>query len=178
MGRATQTSFSDMRPYRALLLNGSVSNIRTDGSSTPQVFSVSADSDQDTVITEIRIMLHGEGMHGVPGFRQFTNDNTSGLTNGLKLTLSRADTSYEWFTDGPVKTLGDFFLYHDDAFEIEDAIATDIDTVVLLFKFYNQPIWLAKGSTDKIEFTVQDDLTCLSSSKDSMVLVTGFREIV
>jgi hypothetical protein len=166
------------RPFRAMLTNGEIHNIRINGSETPKVFSLEADADQDTIITEVRIILHAVGLYGVPGFRQFTDTYTSGLTNGLKLTFTRSGESYEWFNNGPLKKIGNFFNYHDDAFEIEHAIAPDIDTFIVLFKFDNRPIWLGQGSTDKIEFTVQDDLTCLYSGEDSIVMVTGFKEIV
>lgn len=162
-------------PYRACLMNGSNKDIRVDGSETPVVFSLGSDSSADIAITEVRVVLFGAGLYGVPGFRQFTDTYGSGLTNGLKLTFTR-DSSMEWFIN-PIKKIGDFFNFHDDAYEIEALIPPTVDELVVLFKFYSQPIWLLKGTDDKIEFTVQDDLTCLYDGLESIVHATGFKEV-
>lgn len=136
-------------------LNSGSSDLRVDGSITPQNFRIEASPNKERFITSLRFEALGNGI-------QFTNflSQNGPLNNGVLLTI-RSNNSQVTFP--AIQTTEDFFSLfsrgHSDN-DLYDVAGTDYFRATLTFP---APFQLHKQDTfntdDFIEVTVQDDLS-------------------
>lgn len=159
-------------------LDGSSPDLRVDGSSTPVDFTIDADADQDTFVSELRFF---GGCNGIK-FNQFFCKNQE-LTNGLEVTL-RSDGAEYTFPD--LKKTEDFknkFSIGSAAnFRLDIQSGGDQFLAVLSFEtpFPIRKAGTVAGGDDFIRIRVQDDLTGSQGGNltEFEFLVAGFRRDV
>lgn len=159
-------------------LDGPSPDLRVDGSSTPVDFTIEADADKDTFISELRFYGGCNGMK----FDQFFCKN-SGLTNGILITIQSDGGT---FTLPLLKKTEDFknkFSLGTAAnFRLDIQSGGDQFLAVLHFEtpFPIRKAGTVAGGDDFIEISIQDNLTGSSGGNltEFEFLVTGFRRDV
>ena len=144
-------------PYRSFFLNDVSNDMRVDGSTTNVVFSIIADGDYDYYIKSINVEIADAGAK----FNLF--GALAALTNGVKFEWFRQDIGTQTIHDGLKDNL-DFFRLSDQVPTIIDLSGGGADAVIVhidLAELFGMPwgVRLRKGTTDRLSFTVRDDLS-------------------
>lgn len=144
-------------PYRSFFLNDVSNDMRVDGSTTNVVFSIIADGDYDYYIKSINVEIADAGAK----FNLF--GALAALTNGVTFEWFKQDIGTQTIHDGLKDNL-DFFRLSDQVPTIIDLSGGGADAVIVhidLLKLFGMPwgVKLRKGSTDRLSFTVRDDLS-------------------
>ena len=164
------------KQYREWLRDPSGSEImNVDGSTTPILFSETAEPGKVKWITSWRLLMHDTGMElETNDFRDFGVSHVSpGLTNGLQFYFEQAGRQIDVFLENVVR-IGDFPNYSDDHVNLVNAVTSQSDFLSFRFDF-DQPVALPAGSNDKIVMKISDDLSTLDYMR---VLVRGWQEFV
>lgn len=161
-----------VRPWGALLTNGSSSDANVDGSSTPVELNVQAQSGKmvhiQCVKFEISTKYGNIDSRDILRFGAATQKETA-LANGLELGVTQNSSYNEIFS---VKTMKDLVLYSDGIINLNNYDGSN-DLVIITVPF-KVPVMLANGAqSDKLSMIVSDDLTELGSFR---VLACGFTE--
>lgn len=148
-------------PFRAYFRNSSASNdMRVNGSVTNVEFSINADSDFDYYIKSLSIKLADAGAT----FDDFGNLGGI-LTNGVEFYWQNQKSGKLTIHEGIKDNLEFFRLSKQNPNIIDlsgagaDALIVEVDFEVLFGTRFG--IRLVKGTTDKIVFTIKDDITGL-----------------
>ncbi len=170
----TPAEASRVRLFSAFLTTAAGSQDMTvDGSTTAQLFRVTADTAADPklrAIHSIRLTIHDSQMKiDSNEIRRFGSAAAApGLTNGLKLSVSQGGTITELFAD-PVQSVSDFYRYSGGPsvaaaaaiHNVVDGVAAGTDIVYVQIEI-PAPVLLYPGSLDYVGITVQDDLTTIT----------------
>lgn len=152
-------------------------NQGVDGSVTPQKFKVEAHPDHDIHIMQITIVLADSAVvHNNFG-------NVGALANGWDLKLT--ETGVETFLIEKAKTGGELIIQSGfgrafgggvDSFELSNYSATaDAQIITIpIGEFIPNGLRIGRGTTNKLEAIVNDDLTGLDALN---VFVYGFKNI-
>ncbi len=130
------------------LTNGGSDDMRVDGSVTPVDFTVTADSTQDFIITEVKLLAQ-DGNINLSRFMDST------ITNGLEFTIT---------SEGGTVTFPDIITTRDllHIFTSNSEYTPIIATKAALFVFKpTNPFVLRAGSSDEVQMKVRDDLSGL-----------------
>lgn len=138
-----------------------------DGSTTPVEFEVASAVDCIRWISQIRLIIQGQKMNlssnEARGF-----GNSSALTTGCELEAVQGGGVTPIFHD-PVQRISDFRRYTavggNSIINDIDAVANGVDFLLLVFDL-PAPVGLYPGSTDRIVFRVNDDLTAALGGTD------------
>lgn len=148
-------------PFRSFFKNDGSSDMRVDGSTTPVIFSVDADSEDknDIYISTLSAAIVDAGAT----LGEF--GNLSALTNGLDLVWDTADLGEIVIASG-IKTNFEFFRLglgkpSVNIYSNVSGTAEGILIVINLQETFGLPygLRLRRGKTDKIYFRVNDDLS-------------------
>ena len=146
-------------PFRSYFLNAGSNDMRVDGSTTPVKFSVTADALKDTYVKSVFVSIVDAGAT----LAEF--GNLSALTNGLDFTWESADLGTVTIAD-QIKTNYDFTRLSivpaanaiaSNVVGTAEGVAIVIDLEIFFGMQYG--FRLRAGTTDKISFTVNDDLS-------------------
>ena len=152
-------------PVREFFSNGGSNDMRVDGSTSPVVFEISADSEKDKYIKTVSVVIADAGA----SMSEFAGLNTA-LTNGLQMLWETTDLGQVEIADG-IKTNFEFVRLGlgNPAFNGGSAfIANNVNgtaegllPVIDLAQVFGFPwgLRLRAGSTDRICFVVNDDLS-------------------
>lgn len=161
---------------RSFLKNNGSKDLNVDGSTTPVEFTEAADTTRTKWITGLRLLLNGTNLEmNTNDFRRFgtaTASNTP-LTNGVQLYVIQGGLQTDFFVD-PITRMGDFFNYADAYLNIINAITAQSDFLYFDFNF-EQPVVIPPGTTDRVVFSVSDDLTNIELFT---CIVRGYQELV
>lgn len=130
---------------------GGSSDMAVNGSSTPVVFSISADPTLDAIVREIKFTSFDSGIR----VDRFLGLN-SALTNGIQVTITTGGISQDFI---PILTTQDFdghFAYGDGA-RFQLISSSGNDSLIAQFS-PREPIVLEAGTADNITITIQDNL--------------------
>lgn len=158
-------------------LNSGVLNMRVDGSVTPESFYVEAHADYDIHIMQVTIIIADSAVN----HKDFGHVNA--LANGWDLKLTEAGT--ETFLIEKAKTGGQVIVQSGagrpfgdgaDSFEVINWTgSTDAQMVTLpIGEFIPNGIRIGRGTLDKLEAIVNDDLTGLT---EMYVYLYGYKNI-
>ena len=144
-------------PFRAYFLDDAGSNdMRVNGTTTPNSFSISADGDYDYFIKTISVKLADAGM----SFSEF--GNLTALTNGLEFSWISQKEGTLIVHEG-IKDNIEFFRLSDQTPTIIDLSGGGADSITVMIdltKIFGTPwgLRLTKGTTEKLSFIVRDNL--------------------
>jgi len=175
-GEITTTPGGIADKYYEFFRNGGSSDMRVDGSSTTQTFSIPLDSTKTVFVQQIRCFGGASGAIKYGGFLSSNQD----LTNGLTITIKSDDNT---FTFPVIKNSEDFkntFSFPlTNAFLIEQQAGAD--QFIAIFNPTN-PFPLKKTGThspdDKVTIDIDDDISGPPVSLNQfMCLAHGFRRL-
>jgi hypothetical protein len=162
--------------YRDYFRNGASSAMNVLGSlATPVRFTIASKTDRLLAIRGLRIFFDSTFMDCAGAeLRRFGAVATgTALVNGLTLVAIQGNDNTSIFAD-PVVVIGDFFQYTETFINRVDGVAAGTD--ILNFRIdFEIPVILPAGSSDRIEFSVRDDLRAIASFK---ALAFGTQELV
>ena len=170
----TITDLTLKKQYRDWLrTTGGSYEMDVDGSTTPVVFSETAESDKVKWVTSWRLIMNGTALElDTNDFRGFGAAAAApGLTNGLQFYFIQGGREIDVFLN-PAQKIGDFLDYADGYTNLVNAVTAQSDYLAFDFVF-DQPIALPSGSNDKIILQVNDDLTNIDLMR---VIVRGWQE--
>lgn len=145
-------------PFRAYFRNSSASNdMRVNGATTNVQFYITADANYDYYIKTISIKLADAGAV----LDKF--GNITALTNGVEFKWTSQKIGDLIIHEG-IKNNIEFFRLSSQNPVITDLSGAGADSIIVdvdLSRLFGMPygIRLVKGSTDKISFTVKDNLS-------------------
>lgn len=146
-------------PFRAYFENAGSNDMRVNGSTTPVEFSLNADGNFDYYVKSISVKLADANAV----LNKF--GNLSALTNGVEFEWDSIRVGTQIIHDG-IKDNLEFFRLTNGGFapQIVDLSGAGADAVIAfidLALLFGNPwgIRLEKGTTDKLLFRVNDDLS-------------------
>lgn len=135
--------------------NGGSSDLRVDGSITPQEFIITASPDKERFFTSLRFEALGNGI-------QFTNflSKNGALSNGILITIRSNDSQVTFPPISATEDFASFFSRGPSDFDIFDLAGTDYFRATLTFtapfQIYKQGTF---GTDDFIKITIRDNLS-------------------
>lgn len=149
-------------------LNSGTTNLNVDGSSTPVIAKIEANSNYDIYITSITLKISDSSVSNSK-FGALAE-----LTNGISLTLTESEVSTSLLLNA--KTIGQTIGELPNAYKtllVSYSGNNDLITITSDFSTITNPAGLriGRGNTDKLELQVNDDLTGLISLE---VVVFGY----
>ena len=136
-------------------MNGGSSDLRVNGSVTPQEFVINASADKERFFTSLRFEALGNGI-------QFTNflSKNSALTNGILVTIRSNDSEVTFPAILATEDFASFFSRGASDFDFYDVSGTDYFRATLSFvapfQVYKQGTF---ATDDFIKVTIRDDLS-------------------
>jgi hypothetical protein len=168
---------SNLRQLREYLVDSGGSNDqRVDGSTTPVEFTVSAAASITKWVTGIKIVVESTQLDLVSNeFRRYGSaGGATGLTNGIEIEAVQSGTVTS-ITAEPVRNMGRYLNWAENNYiNLVGVGPGGADYVNWEFTF-TQPIVLTEGSSDKVVFRVNDDLTSLTTH---FTIARGYQEFV
>lgn len=168
---------ANLRQLREYLVDGGGSNDqRVDGSGTPVEFSVQAAVSVTKWITGIKIVVESTQLDLISNeFRRYGSaGGATGLTNGIEIEAVQSGTVTA-ITAEPVQSMGRYLNWAEfDYINLVGVGPGGADYVAWTFNF-PRPIVLTEGSSDKLVFRVNDDLTSLTTH---FTIARGYQEFV
>lgn len=172
--------------YREYFTNSAGSTDMTvDGSSTEQLFNVSASQTALIAIQCLMFQLEDANMDvtQVGELRRFGTAATApGLTNGILLDAVQTAKTTNLFNEAGVKTLGDFMRYAGGGgmpasqgyANFPNGVSTGVDIFNVQVCF-EAPLILYPGTADYLRITIRDDLTAVDSFT---VTAVGYQDVL
>ena len=153
--------------------SGGGTDMDVDGSSTAQLFKVSAVATGIVYVLGVRFYIEGTqwDVDQSGELRRFGAAAASpGLTNGVLLDVVQQETTTHIFNSAGVKNMGDFMRYVGGGqtpmasgfLNFKNGIATGEDIFNVEVRF-EAPVALYPGTLDYIGITIRDDLTAIDS---------------
>lgn len=171
----TQAQVEQFQVLRVLFFNGTTNDMNVDGSSTPELFKVTAVAGEIRWVTQIRFAHEGSRLNiaNIEARRFGEAAASPGLTNGVKLSVTQSGSTTEIFVE-PIQNIGNYQPPSDKITNNIDSVAAGEDFLQIEVDL-PQPIGLHPDSADEIVITIQDDLTALDFYRAA---VQGWREAV
>ena len=147
-----------------------------DGSTTPVEFSVSASVNVTKWINGMRLIVESTQLDlASTEFRRYGSaGGASGLTNGMEIEAVQGGVTTALTTE-PVVNMGRWLNWAETQFQNFVGVAPGGADYAQFNFLFSQPVVLTEGTTDRLLFRVNDDLTGLTAQ---YAIARGYQEFV